>query len=143
MENICSCKFDSIMINNILRNQLNSDKTTKKPWGFEFKWAEESKTMTKNHYVSKIIHVCPKKRLSLQYHKHKTETMLCLEGRGFALIGEDQQDLKSIDLIPGKILHVKKGTIHRLHSCQTQHLTILETSGFYDEVVRLHDDYGR
>jgi mannose-1-phosphate guanylyltransferase len=129
------------MINNLLKNDnlvINN-----KPWGFEIKWAEKTELLSKNQYVSKIIHICPKKRLSLQYHKYKTETMIGLEGKGFILIGEKEDCLKSIDITPGKIIHVEKGVIHRLNSCQKNHLTILETSGYYDEVIRLHDDYGR
>lgn len=140
----CNCKFDSIMLNNLLKEKGEvENKLINKPWGFELKWAEKSELMSKNQYISKIIHICPKKRLSLQYHNYKTETMMCLEGRGFILLGEKESDLKSIDMIPGKIVHVEKNMIHRLHACQTYHLTILETSGFYDEVVRLHDDFGR
>lgn len=138
---MCNCSIDSYMIKNLLNNKDN--KFIEKPWGFEFKWAEHTEVMSKNHYVSKIIHICPRQRLSLQYHNYKTETMICLEGRGFIMLGKDEKNLSAIDLIPGKIIHIDKTMIHRLHACQTYHLTILETSGYYDEVVRLHDDYNR
>ena len=45
-----------------------------KPWGYEIVWAET------DHYVGKILHLDAGTRLSLQYHRHKEETLLLQVG---------------------------------------------------------------
>ena len=45
-----------------------------KPWGYEIIWAKSDK------YVAKFLHINPRSRLSLQFHRKKEETIYVLEG---------------------------------------------------------------
>jgi len=90
----------------------------------------------------KIIHVYAKSRLSLQYHKHRTEEWYCLSGRAYAVLkrggGFDEVPLQKDSHIV-----IPQMTTHRL-GCREESADILEVSkGHFDEgdIVRLEDDY--
>lgn len=128
----CNCKKTQIIENYI---KFNGDSTiTNKPWGFEIRWAE-SKV---GGYFGKLIHVCSGKRLSLQYHNQKTETMFCIDG-----VGKLVHNNNIIYLIPGKNVHIESGTIHRLCADENNYVNVIEVSTSHEEVVRLEDDYQR
>ena len=108
-----------------------------KPWGFEVWWTpheEESSTP----YAGKILHIEPGKRLSLQYHKKKEETVLVLSGE---LIVEGSHPAR---LSPGQVFHVSPGQLHRFGAAGNSSCTLVEvsTKDLYD-VVRVEDDHGR
>ena len=46
-----------------------------KPWGYELRWA------ITDRYLGKVIHVDAGRKLSLQYHVKKDETVYVLKGR--------------------------------------------------------------
>jgi len=110
----------------------------KKPWGHEEIWAETDK------YLGKILYINKGKRLSLQYHERKVETIRVLQGK-LTLVLQDRRDgpIFNRTLVEGDIYHVSAGTIHRF--CATdEDVTILEVSTpEIDDVVRLEDDYAR
>jgi mannose-6-phosphate isomerase-like protein (cupin superfamily) len=102
-----------------------------KPWGSELLWANAA------HYSAKFLLVRADCSLSLQFHRRKEETMLCLEGSGILLLGR-----RAIPVRPGTIVHVPPLTPHRLSAMS--YLTILEVStSQLQDVVRLSDDYRR
>ena len=66
-----------------------------KPWGYELIWAHTDR------YVGKILHIVAGHALSLQYHRHKDETLSLLSGALELDIGDDEQALQTITLQPG------------------------------------------
>ena len=105
-----------------------------KPWGHEIIWADTE------HYLGKILRILPGHRLSKQYHVRKEETVYVLKG---TLVNIDKNG-KQHWLSKGQVLHIKPGQIHRF--CATEHdfVELIEVSTKYiDDVIRLHDDYGR
>jgi mannose-6-phosphate isomerase len=102
-----------------------------KPWGHELIVHH-----TEN-YVVKELHVLSGKRLSLQYHQQKEETMILLSGKAIL-------DVPTGSIIMSKMypIYLFPKTIHRLTSIED--CVVIEVSTpELDDVVRLEDDYGR
>ena len=103
-----------------------------KPWGHELWYAHSP------HYFGKIIVIEKGKRLSLQYHKKKHETVYTLRGRWMLRVGN-----KSRIMAPGSAIVIPPGAVHRFEA-RFGRATLLEVStGHADDVIRLEDDYGR
>ena len=104
---------------------------TKKPWGYE------ELIIKTNKYAMKLIHVEAGKRLSLQYHNIKEETMYIINGEGEFTCGP-----LTLRKIKGAHIHIVPMEIHRVKALSD--LDIMECSTpELDDVVRLEDDYGR
>ncbi|MEY3583899.1 MAG: hypothetical protein RJA48_982 [Verrucomicrobiota bacterium] len=58
-----------------MSSPLQSPKIVLKPWGREIWYAEQAA------YAGKVLEISAGKRLSLQYHERKTETLYLLSGR--------------------------------------------------------------
>ena len=110
----------------------------KKPWGHEEIWAETDK------YLGKILYINAGKRLSLQYHERKVETIRVLQGKLLLVIQEGRDGpLYNKTLAEGETYHVTQGTIHRFCAGE-EDVSIVEVSTpEIDDVVRLEDDYAR
>lgn len=111
---------------------------TEKPWGYEILWAKTDK------YVGKIIKINNGKRLSLQYHENKTETVFVKNGV-LEIILKNGEDLYSQTLLEGESYHIPSKTVHRFccgKECDFVELIEVSTPEL-DDVVRLEDDYGR
>jgi mannose-6-phosphate isomerase-like protein (cupin superfamily) len=108
---------------------------TDKPWGHELLWAR-----VPDAYAAKIIHVLPGCRLSLQYHRFKSETMYVLSGTALITLGDATSAYG-----PGQFVHIPVGVVHRLAAPEGDApAEVLEVSTDHlDDVVRLVDDYGR
>lgn len=103
-----------------------------KPWGHEEIWAAGPK------YAGKVLFIRKGKRLSLQYHKVKEETLRMLSGEMVIEIGEGRTRKMS----PGDVHHIAPGTRHRMTAISD--CLVLEVSTpELDDVVRIDDDYGR
>ncbi len=90
----------------------------------------------------KIIHVYARSRLSLQYHRNRTEEWYCLSGRAYAILKRGEV-FDEVPLDKDSHVVVPPMTIHRL-GCREDSADILEVSkGHFDEadIVRLEDDY--
>lgn len=90
----------------------------------------------------KIIHVYARSRLSLQYHRDRTEEWYCLSGHAYATLKHGDV-LEEVPLEKDSHVVVPRMTIHRL-GCREDSADILEVSkGHFDEgdIVRLEDDY--
>lgn len=110
---------------------------TEKPWGYELLWSETS------HYAGKIIHIYAGKRLSLQYHHKKHESVLVLSGTLLLHLGQGD-DARVIELHTGESADIAAGDIHRFEAYAEGDVEIVEVSTPYlDDVVRLEDDYNR
>ena len=105
-----------------------------KPWGYEKIWAKTDK------YVGKLLHINSGQKLSLQFHRYKTETILVLDG--ILTIETDQMNLT---LNKGETYHVEPGHIHRF-CCNEENdfVKLIEVSTpELNDVIRLEDNYGR
>jgi mannose-6-phosphate isomerase-like protein (cupin superfamily) len=106
-------------------------KTVDKPWGRETWFAANDR------YAGKIIDIDGGKRLSLQYHEKKHETMYLLDG----LVRVVHND-KELELAPGDSIEIKPGDRHRVMAIVKSRIVEVSTPEL-DDVVRLDDDYGR
>jgi mannose-6-phosphate isomerase len=107
-----------------------------KPWGHEDIWAHTGR------YVGKILSIRAGKRLSLQYHRVKDETILVLRGRLHLELENDDGQIESIELAPGQGRHIAPGRRHRFAAIEDTDLVEVSTPEL-DDVVRVEDDFGR
>ena len=111
-----------------------------KPWGHEIRWAVNEK------YLGKILHINRGKRLSMQYHNIKDETVYVLNGILLVDIGvgPDNKPESTLVLKEGESMRIKPKTIHRFCAPTDGYVRIIEVSTpEIDDVVRIQDDYGR
>ncbi len=123
----------SWMIRDVSRNFLRSVR----PWGEFYGWDEGKK------WKLKTIYVKAGKRLSLQYHNHRSELWTLVEGDATAMI-EANGEYKRIPLIVGQIFAVPARVVHRLES-KRGGVVVEVALGDFDEndIVRIEDDHGR
>ena len=108
-----------------------------KPWGYELHFA-----LVDGKYCGKALHINEGHALSLQYHRHKEETVSVQSGRLSFEVGYDDDGLESFELLPGESVHLHPGTRHRMTALVDT--VVLEASTTeLDDVVRLEDRYGR
>lgn len=111
--------------------QFNDIESVDKPWGRELHFAVEEE------YVGKILEVDKGKRLSLQYHEKKKETLYVLSGRLKVTLGDEEGEVGE-----GKSFTIVPGTTHRFEALEDAMILEVSTTEL-DDVVRLHDDHGR
>ena len=113
-------------------------------------------------FALKEIHFKAPHRTSLQFHKNKEETEYFISGTGifhyhpepldvtrYENGGYSSQELDKIiqnlskkEIVPGLIIHVKQGCIHRVEALED--MVMLEASTTeLDDVIRLQDDSKR
>jgi len=140
-------------------SSFNDTKTVQKPWGFE-KWIAGTDPDSK--FALKEIHFKAPHRTSLQFHKIKEETEYFISGKGIFHYypepldilryenGEySHEELEKIknnllkkEIVPGLIIHVKRGCIHRVEALDD--MVMLEASTTeLDDIIRLDDDSKR
>ena len=107
-----------------------------KPWGHELIWAHTER------YVGKILVIEAGKRLSLQRHEIKDESIYVLAGRLRLHLEDDDGAVQIEELGPGDHRRVATGRIHRYEALERVELMEVSTPEL-DDVVRLEDDYGR
>jgi len=110
--------------------------TTEKPWGGEELLAHTGE------YALKRIRVNAGSRASLQLHRRKSESLFLLSGRMRIEIGDAPESLVAGDFLPGKVVDIPRGTIHRVTAIEDSVLIEVSTPEL-DDVVRIEDDYGR
>jgi len=107
-----------------------------RPWGTYAALKEEES------YKVKRITVKPGESLSLQYHHHRAEHWVVVQGRGVVQIGEVEHVT-----LPGQYRHIPLREKHRLTNIGQDELVLIEVQcGDYlgeDDIVRLADTYGR
>jgi mannose-6-phosphate isomerase len=93
-------------------------------------------------YKVKRIHVNPGCRLSYQWHEHRSEHWVVVEGVATATI-----DGRTTVALAGQSVDVPRGSAHRLANEGDHVLVVIEVQrGAYtgeDDITRLQDDYGR
>lgn len=124
----------SWMIKNAVRGLLRSER----PWGEFYDWDDGT-----NWHLKTLI-INPHSRLSLQYHHHRAEYWMLVEGEASAMLGKTEKSLKRIALKPFELTHVPVGMLHRLLSEKGGKIVEV-AEGAFDEkdIVRLGDDYHR
>jgi mannose-6-phosphate isomerase len=107
-----------------------------KPWGHELIWAHTDR------YVGKVLVIEAGKRLSLQRHEVKDESILVTVGRLRLSLEDDDGTLRVEELVPGDHRHVRTGRLHRYEAIERTELMEVSTPEL-DDVVRIEDDFGR
>jgi mannose-6-phosphate isomerase-like protein (cupin superfamily) len=107
-----------------------------KPWGSELIWTATDR------YVGKLITIEAGRRLSLQYHEQKDESLLVLSGRLRLHLEDDDGVVRVMELGPGEHRRVPVGRRHRFEALERVELIEVSSPETWD-VIRLEDDYGR
>jgi len=107
-----------------------------KPWGQELIWART------DHYVGKVITIETGRRLSLQYHEQKDESILILSGRLLLHLEDEDGVVRTEELGPGEHRRIPVGRRHRFEALARTELVEVSSPETWD-VVRVEDDYGR
>ena len=105
-----------------------------RPWG-RFEKFHENKSCT-----VKLIYVNANSRLSLQYHKKRSEFWKVIKGTAVVEI-----DKKTIVLREGETITIPRQTKHRVLALESDCIILEIAYGRFDEndIVRLEDDYQR
>ncbi len=107
-----------------------------RPWGYYVVLTDAP-----THKVKRLV-VHPGKRLSLQWHRRRSEHWFVVEGEAQVI-----QDDEEIRMLPGQSIEIPTGCAHRIRNPGAQNLTIIEVqTGEYfgeDDIERLEDDFGR
>ncbi len=107
-----------------------------KPWGHELIWTHT------DHYVGKLIVIEAGRRLSLQKHRVKDESILVISGRLRLHLEAADGSIETFEMGPGDHRRVPVGRVHRFEAIEQTELVEVSTPEL-DDVVRLEDDYGR
>ena len=107
-----------------------------RPWGgCELLHQEE-------RFAIKLVKVLPGKRLSLHYHRRRSEHWVVVSGT--ALVTFDGEEHRVNE---GESVFIPKHCVHRLENSGTEMLELVEVRGGErldeDDIVRIEDDYGR
>jgi len=89
-------------------------------------------------YTAKTLHIVAGRRLSLQRHVEKTETIFVHRGSPTIRIGNE-----STVFGPGDTIHIPAGTIHRFSAPDGDVELFEVATPQITDVVRLEDDFGR
>ena len=105
-----------------------------RPWG-RFEKFHENKSCT-----VKLIYVNANSRLSLQYHKKRSEFWKVIKGTAVV-----ETDKKTIVLREGETITIPRQAKHRVLALESDCIILEIAYGRFDEndIVRLEDDYQR
>ncbi|MDE2744536.1 MAG: cupin [Chloroflexota bacterium] len=111
-----------------------------KPWGEELILKRTART------VVKALRIGPHRRLSLQFHRRKHETLMLLSGEAELTFGPSIDTLGEIALREDVHWEIDAGVLHRICAGPSG-ADILEIASRLpddvEDIVRLADDYGR
>ncbi len=111
-------------------------KTVYRPWGYYTVLAQG------NGFLTKMIHVNPGQKLSLQSHNHRSEHWVVLEGMAKVVL-----EGKELVLSPGHSVDIPVKAIHSLQNPYTDNLKIVEVQKgsplIEEDIIRYEDMYGR
>jgi mannose-6-phosphate isomerase-like protein (cupin superfamily) len=114
----------------------NSPRFDQRPWG-TFTVLDEGEG-----FKVKRIEVYPGKRLSYQKHSQRAEHWVVVKGT--AKVTLDDRDIL---VETGEAIDIRIGSAHRVENPREETLIFIEVQrGSYlgeDDIVRLHDDFGR
>ena len=108
----------------------------RRPWG-TYTVLEEDRG-----FKVKRIEVLPGKRLSYQKHAQRAEHWFVVEGTAKVTLDDAEIMVRA-----GEAIDIPIGAAHRVENPGEENLVFIEVQrGSYlgeDDIVRLHDDYGR
>ena len=111
-------------------------KTVYRPWGFYTVIAQG------DGFQTKIIHVNPGQKLSLQSHNHRSEHWVVLNGMAKVIL-----EGKELVLSPGHSVDIPLKAIHSLQNPYKDNLEIIEVQKgdllLEEDIIRYEDMYGR
>ncbi len=111
-------------------------KTVYRPWGFY------TVTAQGDGFLSKLIHVNPKQKLSLQSHNHRSEHWVVMSGKAKVILDSTEYILDK-----GNSIDIPLKAIHSLQNPFDTDLEIIEAQlGDLlreDDIIRYEDMYGR
>ena len=111
-------------------------KTVYRPWGFYTVIAQGE------GFLTKIIHVNPKQRLSLQSHNHRSEHWVVLNGTAKVVL-----DSKELILNSGHSIDIPVKAIHSLQNPYDEAVEVIEVQKgnplVEEDIIRYEDIYGR
>ena len=113
-----------------------TERRVDKPWGHELIWAHTDR------YVGKVLVIETGKRLSLQRHEIKDESILVRSGRLRLYLEDDEGVVREHELGAGEAARVPTGRVHRFEAIERCELVEVSTPEL-DDVIRLQDDFGR
>ena len=120
---------------------LRLDKTQTgeaRPWGSHRYVGAD----TAGRWRVKRLIIEPNNAISLQTHKHRSETWVVLSGVARVTVGD-----KVLEIGENQSVHIPAGVRHRVENTQRNRLEILEiqTGNYFgeDDIVRFSDLYGR
>jgi len=116
--------------------QARSSNVVHQPWG-----SHETMTGGEGYQVKRIV-VAPGRKLSLQYHQHRSEHWTVVEGEVHVTIDDDVMVLQCDESI-----YVPLGSVHRLDNRSGGDVVLIAVQcGNYlgeDDIVRIDDDFDR
>ena len=108
----------------------------KRPWG-SFTILDKGK-----QFKVKRLTVNPGHSTSLQYHKHRSERWIVVQGVATVKVGN-----KSFEVAENEWIHIPIHEKHRLSNNRSEVMQLIEVQfGKYlgeDDIIRLDDSYGR
>ncbi len=116
--------------------KIELNKQMDRPWGYYMV------TSFGEGYQTKIIHVNPGQKLSVQSHNHRSEHWFVLSGEANVIL-----DKKEIILHPGQSIDIPVKSIHSLQNLQKTDLEVIEIQTgeilSEEDIIRYSDIYGR
>ena len=105
-------------------------------------WGSFENLLDETYCKVKRIIVKPGQRLSYQYHHHRTEHWVVVQGDAMVTLDDTEYLFQE-----GAVIEIPVGTKHRVENKFDRNLIFIETqTGSYfgeDDIVRIEDDYGR
>lgn len=136
-----ACKVQEVKnIFETLKEQKNNThlvhKTVYRPWGYYTVLAQGK------GFLTKLIHVNPQQKLSLQSHNHRSEHWVVLEGKAKVILDQNEYILDA-----GQSIDIPLKAIHSLQNPFNEDLKITEVQKgdllVEEDIVRYEDIYGR
>ena len=112
-------------------------KKVDKPWGYEIIYTSDSDPIT-----GKLLHIKAGKRLSLQYHDTKEESLCLIKGKAIITLSDAKNKVHEVPMELFKGYYIVKGQIHRV-STKTNCDIIESSTPEKGNTFRLEDDANR
>jgi len=126
--------FDTLKKQNDTTHKVH--KTVYRPWGYYTVLGEGK------GFLTKMIHVNPGQKLSVQSHNHRSEHWVVLEGKAKVVL-----EGKEVILSPGHSVDIPVKAIHSLQNPYEEDLKIVEVQKgdllIEEDIIRYEDMYGR
>lgn len=118
------------------RQEYDTPREVHRPWG-KYKTLQKEERM-----LVKQLVIYPGKRISLQYHHHRSESWVVVKGQAKVTRGNEE-----FILLENQSTFIPAEMVHRLENIGKEELHIIEVqSGIYigeDDITRIEDDFRR